>query len=78
MGVVMQFSSLGRLRVMRRMVGRGKVIKQFVTGGGGVGKAIVGVAEGVCVWSDLLLEELERIREEVWYIRTGQAVRERA
>jgi hypothetical protein len=38
MGVEMQFSSLERLRVMRRMVGRGKVIRQFVTGGGGVVK----------------------------------------
>ena len=78
MGVEMQFSSLGRLRVMRRMVGRGKVIRQFITGGGGVVKVIVGVGEGIWVWSDLLLEELERAREGVWYIRTGQAVRERA
>jgi hypothetical protein len=77
MGVEMQFSSLGRLRVMRRMVGRGKVIKQFVTDGGGVVKLIVGVGEGVVFLSDLLLE-LERDREGVWYIRTGQAVRERA
>ena len=78
MGVVMQFSSLGRLRVMRRMVGRGKVIRQFITGGGGVVKVIVGVGEGVWVWSDLLLEVLERVREGVSYIRTGQGVRERA
>jgi hypothetical protein len=77
MGVEIQFSSLGRLRVMRRMVGRGKVIKQFVTGGGGVVKLIVGVGEGLVFLSDLLLG-LERDREGVWYIRTGQAVRERA
>jgi hypothetical protein len=77
MGVEMQFSSFGRLRVMRRMVGRGKVIRQFVTGGGGVVKLIVGVGEGLVFLSDLLLG-LERDREGVWYIRTGQAVRERA
>jgi hypothetical protein len=53
MGVEMQFSSLGRLRVMRRMVGRGKVIRQFVTDGGGVVKVIVGVGERGLFWSDL-------------------------
>jgi hypothetical protein len=41
-------------------------------------KVIVGVGEGILLWSDLLLEELERVREGVWYTRTGQAVRERA
>jgi hypothetical protein len=77
MGVEMQFSCLGRLRVMRRMVGRGKVIRQFATGGGVVAKVILGKGEGVLAWSDLLLE-FEMAREGVWYIRTGQAVWERA
>jgi hypothetical protein len=65
MGVEMQFSSLGRERVMRRMVGRGKVIRQFVTGGGGVVKVIVDVGEvvWVWVWRDFWLE---RVREGVW------------
>lgn len=57
----MQFRSLGRLRVMRRMEGVGKEIIESRTGGGGV---------------DVIDEEKVAVicREGVLKTRTGQAV----
>ena len=68
MGVEMQFSSLGRLRVMRRMVGRGKVIRQFVTGGRWVVNCGCGGEDMVDedFVGGVLWLELERDREGVW------------
>jgi hypothetical protein len=64
----MQFRALGRLRVMRRMEGVGKVIRESWTGGGGFVKFGVDIVKELWdFWS----------REGVWKMRTGQAVWER-
>jgi hypothetical protein len=65
----MQFSALGRLRVIRRIEGVGKEIRESWTGGGGMVKlGEVDIMEELRVRLD---------REGVWKTRTGQAVRER-
>jgi len=63
----MQFRSLGRLRVMRRMEGVGKEICESLTVGGGVVKVDV----------DILGSAEAREWGRVLKTRTGQAVWER-
>jgi hypothetical protein len=60
----MQFRAFGRLSVISRIEGVGKLIRESWTGGGGIIKLVI-FAEGG--WDC----------EGVWKIRTGQAVWER-
>jgi hypothetical protein len=64
----MQFKATGRLSVIRRMEGVGKVIFESWTAGGGVVKFVE---------EDIAFEGLRVFeRDAVWKTRTGQGVRE--